>query len=98
MSAKRVISKENKLAKNTKRVLVGLWLYEYKERLKYKCIARRVNYKEVDDSYTSKICSKCGWENERLGGNKIFNCQECKIKIDRDINGARGIFIKHYIK
>ena len=33
-----------------------------------------------------------------LGTNKIYKCIECNLKIDRDINGARGIFIKSITK
>jgi putative transposase len=39
-------------------------------------------------------CSNCGLINDKLGGSKIFKCKECKMEMDRDVNGARGIFIK----
>jgi putative transposase len=36
----------------------------------------------------------CGCKNENLGGSKIFNCNKCKITMDRDYNGARNIMLK----
>ncbi len=47
-----------------------------------------------DEWYTSKTCSMCGCKNENLGGSKIFNCNKCKITMDRDYNGARNIMLK----
>jgi len=48
----------------------------------------------VSEAYTSKTCSGCGWIHRYLGGQKIFRCQDCKLVIDRDVNGARGIFLR----
>jgi len=44
----------------------------------------------VSEAYTSKTCSVCGKQHE-IGGKKVINC--CK-SYDRDINGARGIFLR----
>jgi putative transposase len=48
----------------------------------------------VSEAYTSKTCSACGWVYQRLGGRKTFKCRRCGLVIDRDINGARGIFLR----
>ena len=29
-----------------------------------------------------------------LGGNKVFGCDGCGLQINRDLNGARGIFLR----
>ena len=52
------------------------------------------NVLEVTEEYTSKTCGKCGFINKKLGANKIFNCNKCKLQIDRDLNGARNILLK----
>ena len=78
----------------TKRIAHKLKFYKFKQRLEYKCESTKTEYKEIDESYTSKMCSKCGYLKEDLGSSKIYNCDNCKIIIDRDINGARGILIK----
>lgn len=51
----------------------------------------------VDESYTSKTCGRCGNLNNKLGGNKIYKCTNCNLVIDRDINGARNILLKHTV-
>ena len=32
-----------------------------------------------------------------LGCVKIYNCEKCKTKIERDVNGARNILLKHLV-
>ena len=46
----------------------------------------------VDESYTSKTCSYCGHVQE-IGGRKRFRCKNCQVDVDRDFNGARGIYL-----
>lgn len=95
MSVKGITNKEtSKITKMTKRIAYRLKFYQFRQRLEYKCNANHINYIKVNESYTSKICSKCGFVNDKLGSNKIYNCPNCKIQLDRDINGARGILIK----
>jgi len=48
----------------------------------------------VDEAFTSKTCSECGWINEKLGGSKIFNCLRCGQRSDRDFNGSRNILLR----
>ena len=40
------------------------------------------------------MCSVCRNIHENLRGNKIYDCEKCKTKMDRDINGARNIHLK----
>lgn len=97
MSIKDIIRKENNkkgLHSISKRCLQNMSLYKFKLRLKYKCNTNNKKYKETDESYTSKTCSLCGQINENLGSNKKFNCNGCNIVMDRDINGARNIYLK----
>lgn len=53
--------------------------------------------KRVREDYTSKTCGKCGYIDNNLGSKKIYDCKKCKIKIDRDVNGARNILLKNYV-
>jgi len=95
LSTKSIIRNRpgNYLNKNTKRIASFMRLYVFKQRLQFKCLERKIGFKEIDEAYTSKTCSKCGYLNYNLGGNEIFKCKNCKYKIDRDINGARNILI-----
>ena len=65
-------------------------------RLQLRCEANNLNYKMINEYYTSKICSNCSNYNENLGSNKIYNCDNCKKIIDRDINGCRCIYFKAF--
>jgi putative transposase len=84
----------NKINKMTKRIGLLLSHYTFKQRLQYKCATTKNSIEIIDESYTSKICSNCGNYNKKLGDSKIYDCQNCHMKIDRDINGCRGILIK----
>ena len=47
----------------------------------------------VNEAYTSKTCSACGLIH-KIGSKSVLKC-ECGLTIDRDLNGARGIFLKN---
>jgi IS605 OrfB family transposase len=95
MSVKGISSnKKSVLNKMTKRIAYKLKFYQFNERLKYKCNLNKINLKQINESYTSKMCSVCGNYNNNLGASKIYDCLNCHVKMDRDINGCRGIFIK----
>ena len=49
----------------------------------------------VDESYTSKTCSSCGWYDYNLRGKKVFNCSTCDLVLDRDVNAAKNIILKN---
>lgn len=48
-----------------------------------------------DEDFTSKTCGHCGFVHEKLGGNKTFKCPSCHVSLDRDVNGARNIFLRY---
>ena len=47
------------------------------------------------EEFTSKTCGVCGVIKRDLGVNDTFKCDSCNLIIDRDINGARNILLKH---
>jgi len=49
----------------------------------------------VNESYTSKTCGRCGNINKELGSSKSYKCSKCHLEIDRDVNGARNIYLKN---
>ena len=94
LSAKRISSRENtKIPKMTKRIALAMSYYKFRQRLEYKCKIKGLDYRKVDEAYTSKTCSVCGSYNEKLGGKKVYVCvnSECKKVIGRDDTGARNI-------
>jgi putative transposase len=95
MSVKGIISKKSSNINGmTKRMASALSFYKFRERLKYKCYITKTKYKLVDERYTSKMCSNCGNIDEKLGSSKEYKCKKCEVLQDRDVNGARNIYLK----
>lgn len=92
------IAKKNPNHK-TNREMYNLAHYRFKMRLKYKASLNDCQVIDCCESYTSKTCTNCGKINN-VGAKKIYKCSSCPCHIDRDLNGARNIFIrcltKHY--
>ena len=85
--------------KESKEILKYYQHFRFKERLKFKTsILDGKNVLIVDEVYTSKTCTACGEIKSDLGNKDIYNCSKCKISIDRDLNGARNILLKHIVK
>jgi putative transposase len=84
--------------KKFNRNMLQLKHYKFKERLKASCsLDPTTTLNIVMEDYTSKTCGGCGWIKNNLGGGRTFKCDECKLVIDRDINGARNIAIKYLV-
>lgn len=72
--------------------------YTFKCRLKDKLsLYHNKQMINLSEEYTSKTCSKCGNIDNNLGCKKIYHCNNCEMILDRDINGARNIFIKAFL-
>lgn len=94
MSSKNIVCKGGNLNKLNKRLALHLKFYKFHERLKYKCDMKGVNYGKINEWLTSKMCSICGNIKENLGGSEIYECEKCKVLMERDVNGARNIYIR----
>jgi putative transposase len=87
-------SKQRLIGKTTVRNMSTWSHYLFRSRLIHQAKKYNCNVYTVNEAYTSKTCSNCGLINEKLGSSKTFKCNGCKIEIDRDINGARGIYLR----
>lgn len=47
------------------------------------------------EEYTSKTCTCCGHIKQNIRGVRVYRCSNCSLVVDRDINGARNIYIKN---
>ena len=89
--------KSSSLAKTNmaKSVLDSGW-YMLKAMLAYKCDTAGIVFREVNESYTTQVCSCCGALSAyspkgRAGlGIRVWTC-ECGVTHDRDLNAARNI-------
>ena len=68
--------------------------YRFKTFLKYKALEYGAQVIDVCEAYTSKTVSWTGELVANLGGSKVIKSLEGH-RMDRDLNGARGIFIKN---
>lgn len=67
--------------------------YQFRSMLEYKCKWYGKELSIIDRFYpSSKTCSNCGWKKEDLVlSDRVFECGNCGIKIDRDLNAAINI-------
>jgi putative transposase len=63
-------------------------------RLKHKGEEYGTNIVVIDEKYTSKTCSCCGNVKTKRFTSKVYQCEKCLLKIDRDRNGAINILKK----
>jgi IS605 OrfB family transposase len=75
------------------RNLLQLKHYKFQQRLKSKCDIRGCHMEICTEEFTSKTCGRCGILND-VKDKDVYTCSNCKLVIDRDVNGARNIFIK----
>ena len=81
-----------KLRKKSVRQMLTLSHYQFKMFLKQKALEYGVLVVEANEAYTSKTISWTGNIVENLGGAKVITDADGN-RCDRDLNGARGIFI-----
>lgn len=66
---------------------------KFRERLLYYGRTKNRNVYIVKENYTTKTCGCCG-HIQTMEGKKVYECEACGFKIDRDLNGARNICLK----
>jgi len=82
-----------KLRSKTARAMLTWAHHRFKEFLKFKGREYSCHVIEVNEAYTSKTCSNCG-KIQNIGSKKIFRCK-CGLEIDRDLNGAKNIYLRN---
>ena len=46
---------------------------------------------KVNPAYTSQDCSRCGHRQKMPLAERVFDCPDCELNIDRDLNASRNI-------
>ena len=82
-----------KIRSKTARMMMTFAHYRFKLFLKHKAHETGKLVIDVNEAYTSKTCSWTGEVNRKLGGAKVMVGSDGQ-RMDRDINGARGIFLR----
>lgn len=67
----------------------------FKQKLKAKCDYYGINYIEVNEAYTSQMCSVCGDINKNNRKHRgLYVCKKCGSVLNADVNGALNILKK----
>ena len=100
MSTKGIVSNENgfQLKDVTKQAIMVLGYFLFRQRLEYKCKVNGCYYECVDERYSTKMYSLCGFIKKNVGGSKVFKCDNCSTNIDRDINPGRSMYLRSKYK
>ena len=86
-----------KLRKKSVRQILTLSHYKFKQRLLDKANQLGKIVVQVSESYTSKTVSWTGELVTKLGGSKVITASDGS-RMDRDLNGARGILVRFLTK
>jgi putative transposase len=86
LQVKKMLSKKHL----NKQISDAAWR-EFRRQLEYKCERWGVRLIFVHPQYTSQICNKCGYIDEKNRKREKFSCLECGYTIDADLNAAMNI-------
>jgi putative transposase len=82
------------LHRSTKRKMLNFAFYRFRKRLEHKAaLINHCNVEIVNEAYTSQTCGYCG--NLKKTSDETISCDKCHKTFDRDINGARNIYLKY---
>jgi putative transposase len=81
-----------KLRSKTARSMLSFAHYRFRMFLKAKAEEYSCKLRVCSEAYTSKTCSYCGWVHN-IGTKRRLKCQ-CGVNLDRDLNGARGFYLR----
>jgi len=87
-----------KLSKKSVRQMLGWRHFGFRQRLIENAKLANVQIYVKGEEYTSKTCTHCRFLKQDLRGAKVYKCQDCSLKVDRDVNGARNIFLKNVLQ
>ena len=91
----QMVSKSRrKLRNKTVRQMLTLSHYEFKTFLKWKAWENSKFVIDCNEAYTSQTVSWTGEIVQNLGGARTIKSAATGLKMDRDLNGARGIFLR----
>ena len=92
-SSQMVSKSRRKIRSKTVRQMLTLSHYQFKKHLEWKAWETgKVALTSINEAYTSKTVSWTG-EVKKIGGSRIIKDAN-GISMDRDLNGARGIFLR----
>ncbi|MHA1882453.1 MAG: RNA-guided endonuclease InsQ/TnpB family protein [Candidatus Thorarchaeota archaeon] len=75
------------------RAVADVGMFEFRRQLEYKCQWYGSELVIAPRTFpSSKRCSACGHKKKELSlSERVYNCEECGLKIDRDLNAALNL-------
>ena len=92
-TSEMVLRGARKLRAKSVRSMLTYAHYRFQQFLKWKCWQTGKQLLLVNEAYTSKTCSWSGEIIPDLGGRRVVTGSD-GVRVNRDINGARGIFLR----
>lgn len=93
-SSQMVSKSRRKIKSKTVRQMLTLSHYQFKKHLEWKAWELgKIALTNINEAYTSKTVSWTG-EIVRIGGSRIIQSKVDGRSMNRDLNGARGIFLR----
>jgi putative transposase len=93
-SSQMVSKSKRKIKSKTVRQMLTLSHYAFKKHLEWKAWeAGKILLSDINEAYTSKTVSWTG-EVVKIGGARVIKSKSDGRVMDRDLNGARGIFLR----
>ena len=89
----RVTELSRRISSGTVRSLMTFAHADFFHFLRQYALARGVHVIQVGESYTTKTCTFCGFQND-VGSKKTIKCSSCGGKADRDHAGSRNIGLR----
>jgi putative transposase len=83
-----------KIGSKSARQMLTLGHFRFKQFLRSKAFEYGKTVIDVCEAYTSKTVSWTGEMIQNLGGREVVRSSIDGQEMDRDINGARGIFLR----
>lgn len=91
------VSSSDLAATNMAKSVLDAGWFQIKSFLKYKALARKTTFREVNEAYSTQTCSACGYiPTSSPKGKRDLNirewvCSSCGVKHNRDTNAAQNI-------
>jgi putative transposase len=93
-TSEMAVKSQRKLKSKSVRSMLTFRHYQFQQRLIAKAKQKGKVVMLVNEAYTSKTVSWTGEVIDKLGGRKVIRSLIDGRVMDRDINGARGIFLR----
>lgn len=87
-----------KLNKKSKQLMASYRHCEFLDKLKFKSSQYNSKVFEVNEAYTSKTCSNCGFIKYDLKNANTYNCDSCHYIMGRDSNASKNIMLRFFTK